>query len=396
MSELQMVDFKNIAFELCQAKNEQYFKISLEELEENKNTNTCYGQHDFAIMKDQLEQEKEVLSKNFGDILKILGVGMFRNDFQIKTDKNVKYVVPEDEVQFFKDLIVRYRESYVWKKILKQRNEKIPYDIMGRYQNLSIDKKIEVTEELKKSVVGLIRIYKKIQKYKVNRPEYGLSQFELTERQKEFITCIYRETALPALAVMEPTFRRYEELLFWGLGKRIGTEFDYQIEADLSLIFVDLANEMTELLKKTLERMHRIFAKRKLEFLYAGIPVTVESEDVMFQDEKGATEKQDTHITNMLDVEYNTARKKYQNRAKQEILKEEIVKQFKEELEKCKEEDKSDVLALLTYPMTLEDLEVWESQMKLEDNKFFQEISTATTIEMLLEIIRKYEEEQDK
>lgn len=386
MSNLHMIDFLDVAFEICQESDNWFKNFKLEELTGDKIKEDKYKNHDLEQARGQLEKTREDMGKQFGDILKILGVGMFRADFQIKAPKNVKYAVPEEEVQFLKDLLKRYRESRVWKKILKEKHDKIPYDILGRYKNLSISEKMEVTEELKVTILGLIRVYTKIQRYKLNNAECELSEQQMLERRKEFMTCIYRENSFPALVVLEPSFKKYEELLFWGLGKKTGTVLDYRFETDLTMVFVDLANEMTEILDKCSERIHLIFEKRKLEYAFMEI---MEAMPIIKELDKKLSINSDKSV--VLQEDNLNARNRYQNRAKMEVLKEQILKKFREELKDYDTKAKDDLIDLLTGAMTLEEIEEWNPVTNFEENEFFREIAEITTIDKILETVKKHE-----
>lgn len=387
-----MIDFLNVAFEICQEVDIRFTKYKLKDLtgEKIKLQNREEGElkrvSDLEEVREMLEKTREDMGKQFGDILKILGVGMFRPDFQIKAPKNVKYAIPAEEVQFLKELLKRYRESRVWKKILKEKYDKIPYDILGRYKNLSVSEKLEVAEELRVTILGLIRVYTKIQRYKLDNKEYELSEQQMLERRKEFMTCIYRENSFVPLVVLEPSYKKYEKLLFWGLENKTETKLDYQLETDLVTVLADLANEMTEILDKSLERIKKNFLKRQLEYalnemLYAMPEIKELDNRLSIECDKEVA----LHEENL------SARKRYQNRNRAEIVKENILKQFREELKDYDEKTKDGIIEILADAMTIEEIEQWNPEMNYEEKSFLRAVSEVTTIDELLAVIEKYE-----
>ena len=72
MSMLQMIDFWDVAFEMCQEKDELFKNRKLADFEFTITEDTY-----LHSAKEILVREREDISKRFGDILKILGVGMF-------------------------------------------------------------------------------------------------------------------------------------------------------------------------------------------------------------------------------------------------------------------------------------------------------------------------------
>lgn len=381
MSMLQMIDFWDVAFEMCQEKDELFKNRKLADFEFTITEDTY-----LHSAKEILVGEREDISKRFGDILKILGVGMFRGDFQIKGTKNVKYIVPEDEVSFLKDLLTRYAESKVWKRYLKDRQDKVLYDMLGKYRNLSVAEKLEVTEELKETVIGLIRMYTKIQKYKLENLDHELPEHQMLERREEFITCIYRENSFVSLVALESSYKKYEKLLFWGLENKTETELDYQLETDLVTVLADLANEMTEILDKSLKRIQKLFLKRKMEYalneiLYAIPEIKELNNRLSIECDKEVA----LHEENL------SARKRYQNRGRLEIVKENILKSFRDEFKSYDEKTKDGIIEILAEPMTIEEIEQWNPVMNYEENLYLRAVSEVTTIDELLSVIEKYE-----